>query len=286
MALSHNSGSKIKQGFDRDRFTHWGLQLVMNFDWIVVVLFLITVAYVINQAISYVEQQATVKFQDEDFKKQLKEKTLDGTPLSDLINITFRIDPSRYKFSFDRADQDEQPKSLIMTVINISKAKDVNVYIDWDKSSITNYVTASRRLIRLSLAERLNTTSLPPSSQVPTPIAPGNTVTVRITGEDMLELKEDDKGKFLQPNVPILSPFKLQQDIDNKKLPRDIRDKREKLKLDFEEWRKPLEFSVRLMLRIADLSQNKTSEYQYSLLLKFTVSRVLWRHVLPWNPKK
>lgn len=259
----------------------------MNFDWIVLALFLITVAYVINQAISYIEQQTAPKFLDEDFKKQLTSLTLGETPLSDLMNINFRFEPSRYKYSFDKADQDEQPKSLIMIFNNFSKGKDVNIYIDWDKSSVTNYVTASRRLIRLNMNERLNTLSLPPPGQVPSSIAPGQTLTTRITAEDVLELKEDEKGgKFLQPNAPILSTFKLQFDIDNKKLPKDIRLKREKLKFDFEDWKKPLEFSVRLMLRMADLSENKTAEYQYSLLLKFTVSRVIWRHVLPWNPKK
>lgn len=261
----------------------------MEFDWIVVALFLITVAYVINQAISYVEQQTTIKFLEDDFKNQLKEKTLEGTPLSDLMNITFRFEPSRYKYSFDKADQDEQPRSLFMTVINFNKVKDVNIYIDWDKSSITNYVTSSRRLIRLNMPGvhgQHNSTSLPVSSQVPTSIGPGNSFTSRITGEDVLAIKEEQGSKFLEPGTPLVSFTKLEFDINNKKLPKNVRDAREKLKLDFEEWRKPLEFSIRLMIRMADLSQHKPSEYQYSLLLKFTVSRVLWRQVLPWNPKK
>lgn len=258
----------------------------MNFDWIVVVLFLITVAYVINQAINYIEQQTKINFLEGEFKSQLQSLTLEETPLSDLMNITFRFQPSRYKYSFDKADQDEQPNSLFMTVINFNRVKNVNIYIDWDKSYITNYVTSSRRLVRLNLDGKLYSNSFPLSPQATTTISPGYTFTTRITGEDTLAVKDDAGGKYLTPTIPIVSMTKLQFDIDNKKLPKNIRLAREKLKLDFEYWRKPLEFSVRLFVRIADLSQDNFPEYQYSLLLKFTVSRVVWRHVLPWNPSK
>lgn len=258
----------------------------MDFDLIVVVLFLITVAYVINQAISDVEQQTTIKFIDEEFKNQLREKTLEGTPLIDLMDITFRFDPTRYKYNFYKADQDAQPRSLFMTVRN--KSKDVNIYIDWNQSSITDYKNTSRRLIRLGMDERLNPSFYPLGLQVASPVAPGGSVTARITAEDILKPETDAKSgdKFLKPGEPIVSLTKLQTDIKNKKLPKEVREKREKQKLDFEEWRAPLEFSVRLVLRMADLTQSKASEYQYSLLLRFTVNRVIWRHVLPWNPKK
>jgi len=258
----------------------------MELDWIVVALFLITVAYVINQAISYVEQQTSIAFLEDDFKAQLKEKTLDGRPLIDLMAITFRFEPSRYKYSFYKADQDEQPRSLFMTVRNTSK--DVNLYVDWNQSSITDFKNTSRRLVRLGMDEKFNSAFYPLGFQAPSPIAPGSSLTARITAEEILKGEVDEKSgdKFLKPGEPILSFTKLQGDIDNKKLPKNVRDQREKLKLDFEEWRKPLEFSIRLMLRMSDLNQAKSADYQYALLLKFTVSRVFWRHVLPWNPKK
>lgn len=258
----------------------------MNFDWIVVALFLIAVAYVINQAIAYVEQQTTPKFLDGDFNNQLKEKTLEETALSNIVAISFRFEPSRYKYSFYKADQDEQPRSLFMTVRNISQ--NVNIYIDWDQSSITDYKGTARRVIRLGMDERLNPTLYPLNAQAPSPVTPGNSVTARITAEDILKPETDAKSgdKFLKPGEPIVSMTKLQGDIKNKKLPKEVRDKREKQKEDFEYWRKPLEFSIRLMLRMVDLNQNQPNEYQYALLLKFTVSRVIWREVLPWNPKK
>ena len=113
-------------------------------------------------------------------------------------------------------------------------------------------------------------------------------MTARITAEDILKAEPDEKSgdKFLKPGEPIVSFSKLQKDIDNKKLPKEVRNKREKQKIDFEDRRNPLEFSIRLMLRMADLNQTDTSEYQYSLWLKFKVERVRWVNVLPWNPKK
>jgi hypothetical protein len=258
----------------------------MGFDGIVVALFLLAVAYVVNQAVAYIEQQTSIKFLDEEFKNQLREKTLEEKSLFDLLDITFRFEPPRYKYSFYKAEQDEQPRSLFMTVRN--KSKDVNIYIDWNQSSITDYKGTSRRVIRLGMDERLNPAFYPLNFQVPSPVAPGCAVTSRITAEDILKAETDEKSgdKFLKPSEPILSLSKLQADIKNKKLPKEVRERREKQKLDFEEWRNPLEFSIRLMLRMADLNKNKASEYQYALLLKFTVNRVVWRHVLPWNPKK
>lgn len=257
-----------------------------SIDFIIIVIFLIIVGSIVNQAIVTVERQTEIELQKQELEQQLSEKTLEGTPLKDLLNITFRIEPSRYQFNYYEKDKDAQPKSFIMTVIN--KSEHVNIYIDWDKSSISNYTNLSRRLIRLKMDEKLNVNSLPPGSQVSSPVTPGNTMTSRITAEDVLELKTDDKTgeKFLQPKDPILSLYGLQFDIKNKKLPKPVREGRKKLKKDFDYRQKPLMIVLRLMLRLVDLNQGSTREYQYLLLCRFTVSRVLWTDRLPWMPKK
>lgn len=249
-------------------------------DLVIITLFLIIVVYVIGQAINSVEQQADVKFQEDDLKTQLKEKTVGDTPLSDIVDIKFKFDPSRYKFSYDKLEQDELPKSLIMTVIN--KSKDFNVYVDWHQSSITNHTNASRRVVRIGMDEKLNPSMSPPGFQGLSPVTPGNSFTGRFTVEDIL--KEDDK--ILKPNEPLLSLYKLQQDINNKKIPQEVRDKRKKQKSNFDDRKEPLEFSARLMLQIKDLSSVSAGNYQYSLWCRFLISRVHWLSLLPWIPKK
>ncbi|GAB4243062.1 MAG: hypothetical protein Kow00121_68540 [Elainellaceae cyanobacterium] len=254
-----------------------------SIDLIIVVIFLIIVVYVIQRAISTVEQQADTEFQKKELEQQLKEQTFGDRPLNEILDINFGVDPSRNQFNFDDPEKDKQPQSVIITVIN--KSENIDIYIDWDKSTISNYADPSRRVIRLRMDGKLGSTSLPPGSQLPSIVVPGSRLAARITVEDVLEVKADDKGeKFIQPKEPLLSFVSLQKVIKDKKKPKPVKDALKKQKKDFES-RKPLEFSMRLRLRLADMSQGG-AEYPYSFRCRFTVTRVRWANLLPWMPKK
>lgn len=247
----------------------------MNTDLIIIALFLITVVYVINRAIASVDNQTKVSAESKDLDTQLEEKTLGETKLKDLIKIKFLLKPEdRFKFS-------DQPKTLGITIENTSNktSRPVDVYVDWDKSTVTDYGNASRRVIQLNSSKQVSDVN-PPKFQVPSPVPPGNSLTVDITAEPLLGF-DKDKGIW-EPKKPILDVLGLKDRAKNPKTPKEVKDKWKAF--DYRD--KPLEFSLRLMLAIDDLTDNVTTRYTYVFWCKFLVKNMHWSDQLPWTPKK
>jgi len=250
-------------------------------DLIILVVYIICMTYVIAQAISSLDNQTKFVADAKAFEKHLEGRKLGDKDLKDLVGIGFKLE-SRYK------DQD-QPKTLLMTIEN--KSPDYYIYVDWDSSSITTYdPKVSRRVIRVAPDKRIDDLALP---QVFSAIPPQLKLPVSITAEDAFKPTAD--GNTLELKTPIINLGALSGAAKNIKTPQYIKD----INFDFKERRKPIEFSLRLMLRLTnvlhedgnDRLQQVTPTYgrqvfQTMLTYRFTVSRMSWIDQIPWNPQK
>lgn len=244
-------------------------------DLIILVIFLICITYVLRLVIESLDKQTRFVFEKKDLEAELDAKTFEETKLKDIVDIDFKFE-DRYKFS-------DQAKLLNLTIKN--KSKNVHIYADWDKSTLTNYENPSRRVIRLNSDKQLTSTNLPIGSQLANPITPGTNFSVPITAEDVI-------AKNIEANV--LAPAKPLVDLDD--LDKRANDKKKKpskelkdMNSKFKSREAPLEFSLRLMVRMAQLDETGkigTPEYQYPLWCKFKIQNMHWWDQLPWNPKK
>jgi hypothetical protein len=245
-------------------------------DLIIFVIFLICVTYVLQVAIGSLDEQTKVEFQKGELTSQLKAMTLEETPLDEIVDVNFGFKPE------DRFPFDKQPTSVLAIIRN--KSKNVQIYVDWDKSTLSNYAIASRRVIHLNIADRSVTSAHQPLLiQAPNPISPGSLLSAQLAPEDTV--KRNVETNVLEAKEPIVDFNDLEKkstDTKEKKAPKDLKQKRLKFLLR----REPLEFSLRLMLRMNSIEAGGGSPYEYSLLCKFKVINMPWWDQLPWNPKK
>jgi hypothetical protein len=250
-------------------------------DLIILVVYIICMTYIIAQAIFSLDNQTKFVTETKFSEAQLEEKKLGDKPLKDLVNIGFKFD-SRYKFN-------KQPQTLIMTIEN--KSQDYYIYVDWDSSSITTYDPKfSRRVIRVAPDKRINDLALP---QVFSAIPPTLKLSAVITAEDVFKPSED--GSTLELKDHLIDLKKLEGAAKNIKTPQYIKD----INFNFKERRKPIEFYLRLMLRMTNVLHEDGNDrlqpvaptygreaFQTMVTYKFTVSKMFWVDQIPWNPQK
>ncbi len=250
-------------------------------DLIILVVYIICMTYIISQAIFSLDNQTKFVAEAKFFEAQLEEKKLGDKPLKDLVSIGFRFEP-RYK-------SDNQPKTLIMTIEN--KSPDHYIYVDWDSSSITTYDPSfSRRVIRVAPDKRINDLDLP---QVFSAIPPKLKLATVITAEDVFKPSAD--GDTLELKTPLINLDALNGAAKNIKTPQYIKD----INFNFKERRKPIEFYLRLMLRMTNVLHEGGDDrfqqvaptygrevFQTMVTYKFTVSKMFWVDQIPWNPQK
>lgn len=267
-------------------------------DLVIVAIFLIIVLYVLTQAWNSLDNQAKIEFDSKGVEQQLEEKQLNGIKLKDIVKISFKFE-SRYKYSVDKVEEDKLPRSLALTVENISNKieqpvssrevasnqpkPEIYVYVHWDKSTLTDHANESRRVIHLDGSNQI-TDRVPPKTQTPSPISPGMKFTGNLTAEELLKL--DEAKVILEPTAPILNLSKIKATSKNKKVPKNVREELEKKLASFENRKKPMEFSLLLMLRMLDLTEGAATEYFFPIRCKFTVTSMPRYDQLPWNPKK
>lgn len=267
-------------------------------DLIIVTIYAICVFYALRQAIQALDDRTKIKFDEKAFQKQLEDDTipeLNDLPLKELINVKFKFD-DRYKFS-------DQPKKLSITIENKSshtpkpkpetsgdsdaqgnrKASSwvnyspISILVDWDSSSVTDYGTKSRRVIRLIPDKRLDDLSVP---QVQSIVPPGGNLQADLTAEDVLKL--DDAKTTMEPSKALLDLDDLKKAADNKKSPQSVKDMYAK----FIKSKDTLKFSLRLMVHFITLLNGEQKRYPRYLYCTFIVENIPWTDELPWLPKK
>ncbi|WP_416667041.1 hypothetical protein [Egbenema bharatensis] len=253
-------------------------------DLIIVVVFLIITTYVVMQAISSVEKQVKIEVDNKDIEQQLDAKQFNGIKLKDIVKISFKLD-SRYKYSVDKVEDDKTPRSLALSIENISNKTDreIYVYVYWDKSTLTDHGNESRRVIHLD-ANRQIRDMVPPKKQEASPVSPGMKFSGNLTAEELLKL--DEAKTILEPTAPILNLNSIKKGSENKKAPKAARESLKKKLAAFEDRDESLKFSLLLMLRLLDLNEDEAIERLYPIQCKFTMTSMPWHDQLPWNPKK
>ena len=239
-------------------------------DLIILVIFLICVTYVVSRAIDDLDAQTRIDFDKGDLETQLEELTLNEVQLKDLVEVSFKFE-DRYKHT-------EQPKILGATIKN--KSKNVQIYADWDKSTLTNFFTPSRRVIRLGGDKQIAYPTNPIVAQLPSPVSPGTSLSAQLTVEDILKPNPDKE--VMEPSVPLVDLDDLEKKAKDKKATKETKD----LNSNFKARKAHLDFSLRLMLKMNVLDEGGGKEYQYLLWCKFKVINMPWWDHIPWNPKK
>ncbi|MBF2076810.1 MAG: hypothetical protein IGS50_24040 [Synechococcales cyanobacterium C42_A2020_086] len=241
-------------------------------DLILLVVYLLSVAYVLYQAFQSLEEKTMI--------------TLVGKPefdpefLQDYVKLEFGFkDDQRFKF-------EEQPKQLEATIKN--SARTATITIDWDKGSLTSFDGNDRRVIRF--VDNLQSSDLS-KAQVSTTIMPKGSVTVKLVPEK--NFKPNAESGALEPSTPIVDVVGLREEViaNRRKRPKTEKDKAKFEKLEttytnFMTMREPLKFSLRLPLQVTNIAEGSKKDYWGFVECFFTVSRAPLKEQIPWNPKK
>lgn len=290
-------------------------------DLVIVTIFLIIVFYALTKAWNSLADQAKIEVDSKSIEQQLEQKQFNGIPLKDIVKISFKLE-KRYKYNVDNVAEDQFPRWLALNVENISDkladklnssqtaqqdaastanrsssnrganptqpnasvpAPEIYVYVVWDRSTLTDHENESRRVIHLDGNKQL-TDRVPPKTQVDSPVSPGTKFSGNLTAEELL--KPDEAKVYLEPTSPILNLNSIKKASENKKVPKARREQLGKKLASFEDRRKPLEFSLLLMLRLVDFADSPTTESYFPIRCKFTATSMPRYDQLPWNPKQ
>ncbi|MEO0409485.1 MAG: hypothetical protein AAF289_19250 [Cyanobacteria bacterium P01_A01_bin.135] len=200
-------------------------------DILILVIYTITVILVLKKAIASVDQVTTIDIDTSDMQAMLEENDL-----ADKLKVGFAL-PNRTPLG-------KQPTTITVVIAN---QLDRAVFVDWDRSTFNDTKGRSRRVIRLSPYRGAETIS----SQVFSPIPPGQTLQEKITAEDTL-VRDGDSIKAQKPLVAIK-------------------------KLDVNE---SITFSLWLVIRLAETDTK--DDRIHILPSEFKVTRCPWTDSLPF----
>lgn len=164
-------------------------------DLLILAIYIICVAYVINQAIQSLDARFNVQVNQGEIKQQITDQAL-----QEILEIKFKLE--------ERYTKADQLQKLAVSIDN--KSQQYSIYIDWDHSSLTDFEGRSRRVIRLM-------PGLTPDLFQPqafSVIAPGKTLKEAVTAEDVLK-RESDAGA-VKVSGPIVDLSKLKKVSDTK----------------------------------------------------------------------
>lgn len=226
-------------------------------DIFILAVYLITVIYVLSQAKDALAQQTKISLNTDQLNQELERRGI-----KDYVEIDLKFEGS-YLLS-DDPKEDKQPKTLALSVKNKS---DDAIYIDWDRSSLTDLGGRSRRVIRLVSYKSLDL-SYP---QVFSVVGPGQTLSEKITAEDLLERNADTDT--LEATKPL---------IDIKGLKDSKDDSKKALHGDFMAEKTPLNYYLCLVMRIADPADPARGDRLYNVRCEIQVKKLPWTIVLPW----
>jgi hypothetical protein len=227
---------------------------VRDTNGLVLMVYLICVAYVIYEMIKSIDDQIKVEANASAVKQKLEELNL-----QDKIEVSFKI-KDRYEIN--------DPKELSLVVKNKSNVN--TVYIYWDNCSFIDFDGRSRRVIWLTPTQ-VRDLAVP---QVESVIAPGQTLREQITTADVME-RDEEKGTY-KVTKPLIDINGLQKGL---KARRKMYNGFMKMNLHFD-------FSLRLVVKLFVISGENDRQPFYVVEYPFTVKKLPWTYALPWNQKR
>lgn len=221
-------------------------------DVIIIVVYLIATALVINQAIQSIETKVVYKLDEGDLNSQLEAKGLKG-----VINVKFGFDKN-YKLL-------EGPKDLSITVEN--KSSDRFIEVDWDRS-FTNRGGKLGRAIRFTTDKRVELSK----TQVFTRVPPGGSIGAKIAGEDMLKYNADTGS--LESDQYFVDVAGLKKKAEEPK----AKKKERQAYADFIDARSSLSFAMQLAFLVQG---GEEGDRFHTVNCNFVVKCIPWTDYLP-----
>lgn len=214
-------------------------------DLVIVIVYLVALVYVGYRAfqnwVASMEDVVTVKLDQGGLDAQLQEQGLQGKLV---IKVSLK---DKYKYEVI-------PDLSLMITNNLQTP----VYVDWDRSVLTNFAGRSRRVIRVTPSLNLDLSR----PQIFSVIGPGQVLSEKIVAEDMLKREADGSLKPVAPIVDLSAAGNLSED-------------------------KTLTFSLRLVFGMAEFGNEAEDDMlTRALLLIFSVRRIPGTNALPWNLMK
>lgn len=214
-----------------------------SLDVIIVAVYLFTLIYVGYRAIDNLEDRAALVLDQAALDAQIKEQGL-----ADAIAVKI---PLKKVYGF------EPVKNISLTIANLSESP---IYVDWDRSALTNFQGRSRRVVRITPSMNLDLSR----PQVFSVISPGTALNETIVAEDMLKAGADGQLQVVAPLVDLGPVGSLPED-------------------------KKLEFALRLVLQ--RVAPNTSGYYEenwmtHALTFRFVARRVPWDSPYPWKQKR
>ncbi|MEO1209397.1 MAG: hypothetical protein AAFX78_07630 [Cyanobacteria bacterium J06638_20] len=212
-------------------------------DVVIVAVYLFTLIYVGYRAVGNLEDRAALVLDKKGLNAQIEEQGLEEA-------IAVKI-PLKAVYGF------EPVASLALTVANLS---DSPIYVDWDRSALTDFKGRSRRVVRVTPSMNLDLSR----PQVFSVISPGTALNETIVAEDMLKVGEDSRLQVVKPMVDLGPVSSLPED-------------------------KTLEFALRLVLQ--RVAPNTSGYYEenwltHPLTFRFEARRIPWDSLYPWKQKR
>lgn len=209
-------------------------------DLLILIVYAITTFYVLSRAIESLDAKIKV-----DFNQARLNATLEKYDLAGKINIKVPI-KNRYGLT-------DHPKALSLTIVN--KSSEDTLYIDWDRSSITDIGGRSRRVIRLTPYKSPDLSHPQVFSVVP----PGQSISETVTAEDVLKPDPDNDGALV-PAKPLLQ-------IPGGALsgPNDT-----------------IRYALWLVCQISEQGSADRGDRLYILPCEFIARKMPWTDSLPW----
>jgi hypothetical protein len=227
-------------------------------DVVILFIYLITVTIILMRVFKSFDDVYKIEVVPEphSIEDQLQEKNI-----QDLVGVKFDFE-NRYEFN--------KLETLSVSVTN--KSQQHSIYVNWDDSSLTDFMGKSRRVVRVT-PPGLSVDLFQP--QAPSVIAPDRTLKEKITAEDVLEREGEGATLKIKSN-PVIDIFKLQKGNKAEK----------KLYTDFTDFDKPLKLYMKLVMQLFDADYNGGGYRPYYLFVTFRLQQLPWYAGLPWNPKR
>ena len=207
------------------------------------------IAYrVINKAIGKLDKRAKVNPNKDQLAADLTARNL-----QDIVEFGFKFEKT-YSLS-DSLNQ------LSISVTNKQDA-DTTLYVDWDRSSLTNFGERSRRVIRL--APDLSHGLLRP--QVRSVIPPKQQLQENITAEDVLSRESESNSNVLEL-TKVIVPIERPKPKEGEPKPEG-----------------PPKFYLCVWLGIQRINpeSGETENLEHLIPIEFIISKCPWTDALPW----
>lgn len=237
--------------------TQTAIENPWDLNLFIVAVYLIAVALVFGWMFRSLNDMFEIKLHPD--QQPSPQKQMEDKALTDVVEVKFDFD-NRYEFD-----------KFSNFGLNITNKSPFLIYVDWDKSSVTDFGGGrSRRVIRLAPGVTLDLLQ-PQAASV---VAPDRTLKEKFTAEDVLKRKSDGGQMEDEPVINI------------KKLKESPKPQDKETYRDFVDGLKHLEIFMKLTLQVFD-PQSLTAEYRsVSLDYRFLLRKLPWYVGLPWNPKK